>query len=396
MKRIFNIAIIAIVFCSLTSAQDIISAGGMQFVEMTKEQIKKVLYGNYYVDRPKDGFFYDVDDGTLGIVVTDKGLTLRNGFAQTIYPAKGSGNITGAVTETAEYYNGRWYKCSSCNETMYAYLDFEININVMNFKNTVWAGNSTIHESKIGRTKGVFLRKYQDGEWLYISNHGRFTFNHYTATEIAEIKAKKAAEQKRQEEERLAAERKRQEAERLAKAEKERKVKEAAEREYRRKEDQRRAEEEKAKQNRIIFVNYLKTPLGLSFIRWDDSKSQQKKVLRDEYPEVTVTNNYTLSGKTHNLPSYYNYPLVSFAIDLNSNHGSEIAVEYKFYCPRNENEKDVANKLKKELKSLGLIPTSNQSTTVFQGITFNDMHVEYAKHSVMMIFSIKREKQRKK
>ena len=249
MKNIFKTAIIAILLPIATFAQDVINAGGMKYIEMTPTQVKDELCGNYYVDRPSDGIFYDVDDGTIGFVISNKGVTLTHGFAQTIYPAQGSGNITGSVTETAEYYHGKWYKSSSDGDIFYAYLDYEININVMNFRNTVWVGNSTRHESKIGRTKGIILRKCQDGDWLYISNNGKFTFKHYTAADIAEIKAKQAAEQRRQEERKK--EQARIEAERQ---ERERKI--AEERKRKEEEDRiRKAEQERKERERQVAYN---------------------------------------------------------------------------------------------------------------------------------------------
>jgi len=228
-----SISFIICCFVSIIiSAQEVVSAGGMDFVEMSQSKVQNLLEGNYYVYRPSSDMFYDVDDGTLGITASFKGITLSHGFAQTCYPAKGSGNITGAVTETVEYYNGKWYEHVSKDGSLiyYAYLNFEIDINVMNFRNTVWTGNSTIHEPKIGRTKGVFFQQHKDGTWLYISNNGKFTFKHYTDAELKEAKARKEAairKQERQKKEKERLEAQRIERERRAKEERIRQEEEA-------------------------------------------------------------------------------------------------------------------------------------------------------------------------
>ena len=246
---------ISFIICSYISislsAQDVVSAGGKDFIEMKQSEVQSILEGDYYVYRPSNGMYHDVDHGTLGITASYKGITLSHGFAQECYPAQGSGNITGAVTETVDYFNGKWYKYESSDGslTYYAYLNFEIDINVMNFRNTIWTGNSTIHKTQIGRTKGVFFQQNEDGTWLYISTNGRDTFTHYTEAELKELKAKQAADQKRKEEQKKEIARK--EAER-----KERERKAAEER--KRKEEEariRKAEQERIERERQVAYN---------------------------------------------------------------------------------------------------------------------------------------------
>ena len=142
---------------------------------MSQYEIANELAGNFYIYRPpKDGWI-DPEDGTLGLIAEEDGFTLLYGFAQTIYPPQGSGNINGTVTDKVRYYEGYWYKGYPEDGTIrYLLKGFKRSIEVMKFSNASWTGNSTIVYDR--DNSAIILQHNPDDIWYYRSKRGDFPF----------------------------------------------------------------------------------------------------------------------------------------------------------------------------------------------------------------------------
>ena len=220
----------------------------------------------------------------------------------------------------------------------------------------------------------------------------------------------RAAEQaERERQAKLDAERKaKAEAERNAKLEKERRAKEReAEkiRQAKEKEEQAklRAEQEKKKrldEDKVLAFSTLKkileTPLGLQNVKWTDSKNVQKKALLNKYPQLSISNRYTLDGQVSGHTYYYN-ELSAAIIDLNHEKGKEVVVTYKFQTQiRAVNYMD-ATAIREDLKNLGFdmspfikAVSILESPCVFNKITFTKMKVDYSGTKIIISFTIER------
>lgn len=143
---------------------------------MSPNDIAKELVGTFCIHRPsKDGVWFDPEDGTTGLIAAEDGFTLVRGFAQTIYPPRGSGNINGTVTDEARYYDGFWYKgYREDGSIWYLLKGFKRSIKVMEFANSSWIGNSTIEYDR--SNSGIILQLNPDGVWYYRCKMGDFPF----------------------------------------------------------------------------------------------------------------------------------------------------------------------------------------------------------------------------
>ena len=226
------LTIILCLFSISAFSLETIHIRGVDMTEMTKAQVQKEIEGDYYVYSPQEGIFYDPDNGLLGIVISSNEILITHNFVQTIFPAKGSGNITGKVPDHASYSNGKWFVYSfPSGRKLYYYTYYEFYIEYMMFENTKWIGNGS--DSKPALTtseKGLFFSQDDEGKWLYIGNSGTYRFEKFGAEEIARVEAQKKEEEIRRQ-----------------KAEEERKIreKEAEERRIREAEEKRRLAEEK-------------------------------------------------------------------------------------------------------------------------------------------------------
>lgn len=174
---LFFLVIFALFFSpSKMVAQETLSAFGTTLYSMEVDEINQEIIGRFFVHRPPtQDFRYDPDDGTLGIITNINGFTLVNAFAQTIYPAKGSGNINGQVTDKANYFDGRWYKGKRNGETIYVLVGHKLSIDVICFANRNWIGNKSIPvETSPGAA--AILKKGENDVWYYLNRDGAYPF----------------------------------------------------------------------------------------------------------------------------------------------------------------------------------------------------------------------------
>ncbi len=192
------LTIILCLFSISAFSLETIHIRGVDMTEMTKAQVQKEIEGDYYVySPPQEGIFYDPDNGLLGIVISSNEILITHNFVQTIFPAKGSGNITGKVPDHASYSNGKWFVYSfPSGRKLYYYTYYEFYIEYMMFENTKWIGNGS--DSKPALTtseKGLFFSQDDEGKWLYIGNSGTYRFEKFGAEEIARVEAQKKEEE---------------------------------------------------------------------------------------------------------------------------------------------------------------------------------------------------------
>lgn len=249
-------------------AQERITWSRMPFVEMTKQQVEQEIGGNYYVYSPPVDLHgiagYDPDDGTLGMTITPAELSLVHNFAQKVHPGKGSGNITGTITDHADYSNGKWFKyCGKDQARFYFYTYYEFSVEYMKFENTRYLGNSITHKDKL-KTPDVGIALFCDSSnvWWYFGKSGKYRFKKYGAEEIAQIERQKKAEelkrQKEEEERKIRAaqeeERRRQEAEEKKRLQelKRQQQREQQQREEERKREFARQKEEALKHQQLV------------------------------------------------------------------------------------------------------------------------------------------------
>ena len=156
-------------------APNSLSAFGTTLYKMSESEISSVLAGSYYVHRPPKDGWYDPDDGTLGMSINSSGFNLVHEFAQTIYPATGSGNINGKVTDSVRYYNGTWYKGTLGGVRSYVLVGYKQSIKLMSFSNGTWIGNS--EETIPTKSTSAIVIQYENGVWYYLNNtRQRFPF----------------------------------------------------------------------------------------------------------------------------------------------------------------------------------------------------------------------------
>lgn len=177
-KRIFTTTLLVLYGTLLSFSQEPeITFNGKTLYKMSPNDIAKELIGDFYIYRPsEDGVWFDPDDGTLGLVATADGFTLKGNFAQTIYPDRGTGNIDGTVTDEARYYDGVWYKgFYDNNSTWYLLTGFKRAVDVVRFSNSVWNGNETIEFDR-NNNGAIVLQRNSDGVWYYRCSMGDFPF----------------------------------------------------------------------------------------------------------------------------------------------------------------------------------------------------------------------------
>lgn len=178
MKNYFRFLLLAVAVCSMQfafSQETELHAFDTTFYKIPKSKVLTEIAGDFFYYSPPNDGWYDPIDGTKGIIVKKDGFTLVGDFAQIVYPPTGSGNIDGTVTDKAHYYDGVWYKCVINNITFYLLNNFKRTIEVMNFSNGKFIGDSTLEYDRVSSNPIVFLLE-PDGTWYYRNKMGKFPF----------------------------------------------------------------------------------------------------------------------------------------------------------------------------------------------------------------------------
>ena len=143
---------------------------------MTEEDVKKELVGSYYWQcDPEGSMYFNSSHNTFAFSINNNNLTMKNDFVKNIYDDVNTGNVNGKVPVKAKYEKGKWYKQKNSKNklTMYFFVGYEINVEVLCYADSQWIGNEVLNTPQNPKSYIVILND-DNGKWAYYSKDGQY------------------------------------------------------------------------------------------------------------------------------------------------------------------------------------------------------------------------------